>query len=171
MLGLCVLLMLASPALGDGSWRFLPGLWEMTLTQDIPPNIQAYLQSHHMAAQKPKTQQVCMTPDKNDLSKSVFDPANEPAGACHEKVLSDDGGGRVIEDDCQIPDMAKLPPAPGGKNVQLPPKHGVSRRHVLKSGDGAGMVDVAEARVESNGAALVTNMRWLAAKCPAGMPP
>jgi hypothetical protein len=110
-----------------------------------------------------------MTPDKNDLSKSVFDPANEPAGACHEKTLSDNDGGREIEDDCQIPDMAKLPQ--GTAKVQLPPKHGVSRRHVLKSGDGAGMVDVAEARVESNGAALVTNMRWLAAKCPAGLAP
>lgn len=151
-----------------GSWSFRPGLWEVTTSQELSPQTQATMQTRHIPAPGPQTRQFCWQPG-NDTSQSLFDPAEQPPGVCHEKTLPDDEAGRdVVEDDCNLPRPDIFPPDETSP-APLPPVPTEARRHILKSGDGAGMVDALQVRAGPPGQRLVQSFRWLAAQCPAGM--
>jgi hypothetical protein len=122
-------MLIAPHALGD-SWAFRPSLWEMTSSQELLPQVQAWLKAHHMAPPAQQVRKYCWPSGNSDFSKSIFDPANEPPGACHERVLSESDSAREVEDDCNLPTMQTLPA--GADPNRVPHIPAEARRHIIK---------------------------------------
>ena len=153
-----------SPVLGD-TWAFRPGLWDVTTiagppapSPDMSPEqlarLKAYSETH---PPRSSTTQFCISADA-PAPKSMFDPANQPPGACVEKILSQSATEREIEDDCQLPAIS-LP----GATRTLPPIPAQARRHIILAGEGAGTIDRAD--FSGGGGSLVKQFRWLGAEC------
>lgn len=172
LLTLLILAVLPRGAHAADSWVYRPGLWELTTVQDyvlrpvptnLPPDRQAQMQAFQEKLKPPApfTEQFCVD-KKEPPMKSAFDPANQPAGVCSEKVISENSEAREIEDDCQIPvGDGSASPEP---RVRIPIR---SLRHVLLSGDGAGAIDRAEIAMHKPRESLTQNFRWLGAECGA----
>ena len=118
----------------------------------------AWLEAHHMAPPAQQVRRDCWPSANTDISKSIFDPANEPPGAYHERVLSESDSGREVEDDCNLPTMQTLPA--GAKTNRVPHILEEARRHIIKGGDSAGLIDASDLRGCSPRGRLVRSFRW-----------
>lgn len=162
---LLILAVLPPGARAADSWKFRPGLWELTTGQDyvlsipstLPPEQQAKMRAfrENLKPPQPVTVQYCM--DEKDQLKSMFDPANQPPGVCSERVISESGEAREIEDDCELP-------LPVDQHVTIPIR---SVRHILLTGEGAGTIDQAEIAMHRPRESMTQNFRWVAAECGA----
>jgi hypothetical protein len=168
LLALLILAVLPQGAHAADSWKFRPGLWELTSTQTfeprpIPPTLPPEQQARMRAFQDklkpppPATVQFCVDANSQP-KKSMFDPANQPAGTCSEKVISENSEAREIENDCQLPRSPDQP----DPHMTVPIR---SVRHILLSGDGAGTIDRSEIAMHRPNESLTKNFRWLATEC------
>jgi hypothetical protein len=169
LLAMLILAVLPRGAHAADSWKFRPGLWEITSTQTftprlipptLPPEQQAQMRAFREKLKPPQpfTEQFCVD-EKSQQMKSMFDPANQPPGICSEKVIAESGEAREIEDDCNIP-LQQF------KDVNPPPGIPVrSTRHIQLTGEGAGTIDRSEIAMHRPNESLTQNFRWLAAEC------
>ena len=148
---ICLAAAFVTPSLGAG-WTFRPGLWEQTHEEhreNLPAKEQALLKEldKRIPPHKVQPMQFCQKPGAE--TKSMFDPANQPAGACEEKILSAGPQGREIEDQCVLP----------SENPQFK-RPARAYRHLILV-DGIEMVD----RSEVTSGTLTIKFRWLQADC------
>jgi hypothetical protein len=170
LLALSILAVVPPGADAADSWKFRPGLWEMTSTQTfkfapipptLPPDQQAQMRARQDQLKPPPvaTMQFCVD-EKGQPVKSMFDPANQPPDTCSERVLSQTDEAREIEDDCNLP----LPQLKDVAPRSLPAR---ARRHILLTGDGAGTIDRSEIAVQPPNASVTQISQWVAAECGA----
>jgi hypothetical protein len=130
----------------------------------LPPEQQAQMQAFRgkLKPPPPTTEQFCIN-EKDQETKSMFDPANQPAGVCTETTISENGEAREVEDNCNIPltqyaklGLPRLPTIP----VQV-------HRHILLTGNDAGIIDRFDVAMHKPRESLTQDFRWLAAECGA----